>query len=363
MQQFSDGKPDNTDKNEEVGDILDAICPKCGGASKTGDICGTCRVTDIEWFTYELRVIITRCPKCDALHDHNMWADETRDREELEYEAVTNAIRFYRDAENPEIAISLRENSNNRTFATIDLSCTLYGVLCAATITIEIIWRSESCTRCMRQFGSYYEGVVQLRADGRKATPIEQDEARKIAIATEQAMNEEGDRLSFIAAMEDTREGLDITVGSKAIGEQISRDIVKKMGGRYSFHPTLIGEKEGKRLYRVTYAVRLMKFPKGSIIKIKQTYGEVISGEGKTFTYLDLKTGFTKTVSDTTTAELIGTAADAEPYMVVYKDAGIIGIMNESGETKEVHAISYKDIAIGEQVKVITGKQVSILLP
>lgn len=361
MQQSSDFKADNS---EDIGDIQDAICPKCGGPSKTGDICGVCRVSDIEWFTYEPRVIITRCPQCNALYDHKMWVDDTRDREELEYEAATNAVRFYRDSEHPEIAISLFENSTNRTFATVDLSCSLYGVLCAQTVKIEIIWRTEACTRCTRQFGNYYEGVVQLRADGRKATPAEQDEARKIAIATEKALNEEGDRLSFIANMQDTREGLDITVGSKAIGEQISRDIVKKMGGRYSFHPTLIGEKEGKRLYRVTYSVRLMKFPKGSIIKIKQTYGEIIGGEGKTFTYVDLKTGFTKTVADTTAAVLIGSLAETKPYMVVYTDAGIVGIMDEdSGETKEVRVISYKDIIVGQQVRVITDKQTSILLP
>ena len=361
MQQSSDFKTDNS---EDITDIQDAICPKCGGASKTGDICGVCKVSDIEWFTYEPRISITRCPQCDALYDHKMWVDDTRDREELEYEAATQAVRFYRDSEKPEIAISLFENSTNRTFATVDVSSILYGVSCAATVKIEIIWKSEACTRCARQFGNYYEGVVQLRADGRKATPAEQDEARKIAIATEKALHEEGDRLSFIANMEDTREGLDITVGSKAIGEQISRDIIKKMGGRYSFHPTLIGEKEGKRLYRVTYSVRLMKFPKGSIIKIKQTYGEIISGEGKTFTYVDLKTGFTKTVADTTVAELIGSLADAKPYMVVYTDAGIVGIMDEdSGETKEVRAVSYKDIIVGEQIRVIADKQISILLP
>ncbi|MDR2855237.1 MAG: 60S ribosomal export protein NMD3 [Methanomicrobiales archaeon] len=361
MRQSSDFKDDSF---ENIGYIQDAICPKCGEPSKTGEICGACRVSEIEWFTYEPRVIITRCPQCNALYDHKMWIDDTREREELEYEAVINAVRFYRDSENPEIGISLFENSTNRTFATVELSCILYGVSCETTVKVEIIWRTEACTRCARQFGNYYEGVVQLRADGRKATPAEQEEARKIAIVTEQTLNEEGDRLSFIANMEDTREGLDITIGSKAIGEQISRDIVKKMGGRYSFHPTLIGEKEGKRIFRVTYSVRLMKFPKGSIIKIKQTYGEIIGGEGKTFTYLDLKTGFTKTVADTTAAELIGTTADAKPYMVVYTDAGIVGIMNEeSGETKEVRAISYKDIMVGEQIRVITDKQTSILLP
>ena len=361
MQQFSDFKADNF---EDIADIQDAICPKCGGPSKAGDICGACRVSDIEWFTYEPRVIITRCPQCDALYDHKAWVDDTRDREELEYEATTRAVRFYRDSERPEIAISIFENSTNRTFATVDLSCILYGVSCAQTVKIEIIWKAEACTRCTRQFGNYYEGIVQLRADGRKATPAEQEEARKIAIATEQALHEEGDRLSFIANMENTREGLDITVGSKVIGEQISRDIVKKMGGRYSFHPTLIGEKEGKKLYRVTYSVRLMKFPKGSIIRIKHTYAEIIGGEGKTFTYLDLKTGLTKTVADTTPTELIGSIADAKSYMVVYTDAGIVGIMDEdSGETKEVRAISYKDIIVGEQIRVITDKQTSIFLP
>jgi nonsense-mediated mRNA decay protein 3 len=356
MQQLSDYERTSSD-------ILDAICPKCGGLSKDGNICGSCAASDIEWFVYEPHVIITRCQQCNALLESGTWVDSERGREELEYEAIVESISFYKDVQNPEVAISLVENSSNRTFATVDLSCTLYDVVCADTVRIEILWRYGACTRCIRQFGNYYEGVVQLRAEGRKATPAEQDEARKIAIATERTMNDDGDRLAFIANMEDTREGLDITIGSKAIGEQISRDIVKKMGGRYSYHPTLIGEKEGRRLYRVTYSVRLMKFPKGSIIKLKQTYGEVIMGEGKTFTYIDLKTGFSKTIADTTPATLVGLVADAKPYMVVYKDAGVVGIMDEqTGETKEIQAISYKDIGIGEQVKVITDQQVSILL-
>ena len=346
------------------GDILDAICPKCGGLSKDGNICASCVVADIEWFVYEPHVVITKCQQCNALLKSGTWVDNEREREELEYEAVVESISFYKDVQDPEVAISLVENSSNRTFATVDLSCTLYDVVCADTARIEILWHYEACTRCIRQFGNYYEGVVQLRAEGRKATPAEQDEARKIAIATEKAMNDDGDRLAFIANMEDTREGLDITIGSKAIGEQISRDIVKKMGGRYSYHPTLIGEKEGKRLYRVTYSVRLMKFPRGSIIKLKQTYGEVISGEGKTFTYIDLKTGFSKTVADATPATLIGAVADAKPFMVVYLDAGVVGIMDEqTGETEEIRAVSYKNFNIGDQVKIVRDDQFSIVLP
>ena len=57
--------------------------------------------------------------------------------------------------------------------------------------------------------------------------------------------------------MTENRDGLDITVGSQHIGLLIVQGITAQFGGRYTTHPKLVGEKNGRQLFRITYLVRL----------------------------------------------------------------------------------------------------------
>lgn len=335
-------------------DLQDAICPKCGGASKTGDICGKCRSGRIEWVKFDNRVILIRCPNCNSMRDKGGWSDCERTREDLEYEAALSAIHFFEDVQRPDISIRLEENSLNRSFAHVDISAILYGETVTESSTIEVLWQFDSCDRCSRYHGNYWQGLVQLRAEGRKATVEEQDRAKRIAIQAEEESQLQGERLSFITRMEEGREGLDIIVGTQTLGEQIARDIVRRMGGKYSLHPTLVGEKEGKKLYRITYAVRLPRYTKGDIIFVRGTYGEILGSEGKSISYLDLATGLPRTVQESVPTRYIGSVRDGEPMLVIYQDGETLGLMEEeSGKTEEVPVHSWRTIIPGERVHII----------
>jgi len=132
-----------------------------------------------------------------------------------------------------------------------------YNTPVEGTCTVELIWHKEQCDRCNRISGSYYEGNVQVRADGRLPSTYEIQTAAGIAQAVEDSLQAGGERLSFICDMGQTREGLDITVGSQHIGALISQGIIAQLGGRYTTHPKLVGEKNGRQLFRITYSVRL----------------------------------------------------------------------------------------------------------
>ena len=334
-------------------DLQEAICPKCGSPSRSGELCGKCKAEGISWFRCEPRVFVTRCPICGSLRQNSMWSDCDASREDLEYEAVSTAISFYQDVRRPEIGISLEHNSQNRTVARATLSGTLYDQNMEDTCTIEVIWQNDACDRCNRLHGNYWEGIVQIRAENRKATIQENDEAKRIAGLVEASMQEQGDRLSFLSKIEETREGLDIIVSSQSIGETVAREITRRMGGKFSLHPTLAGEKDGKKLYRITYAVRLPKYQKGDIIQIRGTYGTILGAESKTFTYLDLMTGLPKTVPESTQARLAGHVRDAVPMMIVYQDNEIVGVMDtETGKTEEISSLSWKNLIPGETVRV-----------
>lgn len=343
--------------------INEAICPKCGGPSKDGDLCGKCLAGSVQWYTCDSRVIITRCGGCGALKTSAGWGDTNREREDLEEDAAISAVRFHKDSKKPDVKVKLDHLSNNRTYADLDISGSLYDEKLSGYCTVEIIWQNESCDRCNRQHGNYYEGVVQIRADDRKATVQEQEESQRIAVEVETNMQNEGERLSFICRFDEGREGLDIVVGSQAIGEQISREITRRLGGRFSLHPTLVGEKNGQKLYRITYLIRLPRLQRGDVIAVRNTYGEILHTEGKTLTYLDLKTGIPRTIPESTPARLVAHVRDAALFSVIYRDGTVLGIMDpESGKTEEISQVNWRNPDVGDTVKILRDHDQTIVV-
>jgi nonsense-mediated mRNA decay protein 3 len=344
-------------------EITDAICPKCGGPSKDGDLCGKCLAGSVQWFNCDSRVTIIQCGGCGSLKTSGGWGDSSREREDLEEDAALSAVKFHQDIKKPDVKIKLDHLSNNRTYADLDITGTLYGETLSGYCTIEIVWQNESCDRCNRQHGNYYEGIIQVRADGRKATPEEQEEAGRIAVEVETTMQNEGERLSFISRFDEGREGLDIVVGSQAIGEQISREITTRLGGRFSLHPTLVGEKNGQKLYRITYLVRLPRLSRGDVIAVRNTYGEVLRSEGRTLTYLDLRTGIPRTIPESTPARLIANIRDADDYSVIYRDGSVLGILDsETGKTEEISQINWRNPEVGDTVRILRDRDQIIVV-
>jgi len=332
----------------------EAICPKCGRPSESGDLCVECKIEGLEWCTCDGRINLIRCPTCQSIKDNNGWTDCDRSREELENDAALSAVHLYEDLKNPDITIRLEENSKNRTFAHITVTGVLGGKPVENSGTVEILWQYDSCDRCSRYHGNYWQGVVQLRADGRRPTPEEQERAKQIAFRAEETLQIQGERLSFITRMEDGREGLDIIVGTQTLGDYISKEITRLIGGRYSAHPTLIGEKEGRKLYRITYAVRLPRYTKGDIIYIRGTYGEILGSEVKTISYLDLASGIPRTVPDSVNSSYIGSVREGRVMSVIYQDGKTLGLMDEeTGKTEEIQASSWRHIEIGDKIHIL----------
>lgn len=335
-------------------DLYEAICPKCGGPSKDGSLCGKCLSGEVPWFVCEPRVVITRCGGCGSLKTSAGWGDTTSEKEDLEEDAAISAVKLHKDVKKPNISVKLDHLSLNRTYADLEITGTLYGENLEGYCSLEVVWQNESCDRCNRQHGNYYEGVVQIRAEDRKATLQEQEESQRIAVSVETEMQNEGERLSFICRFDEGREGLDIVVGSQAIGERISREVTRRLGGRFSMHPTLVGEKNGQKLYRITYAVRLPRLQRGDVIAVRNTYGEVLHTEGKTLTYLDLKTGIPRTIPESVPSRYVANVREAALFSVIYQDTGIIGIMDPvTGKSEEISKVSWRKPDVGDTVKII----------
>jgi nonsense-mediated mRNA decay protein 3 len=343
--------------------IRDAICPLCGNPSTEGEICGQCRVAKTPWLGCQSRVSPIECPSCGARKEAGSWTDHSRPRDELGRELVLRGIHLHPEVRNPVVSITLDELSTNRTRAKCHVEGVLYGEDVQGDCTVEIAWKKEQCDRCSRISGSYHEGVVQVRASGRKPSPREIAITSRIAQEVEDALQAAGERLSFISDLQETRDGVDITVGSQRIGQEIASAVIRALGGRCSTHPKLVGEKAGRQLFRVTYSVRLPRFTRGDIILIHGNYGEVLGVEGKGIRYLDLATNAAKNAGESLVERHVGNARDATEWLVAFRDGDTAGILDpESGATVEAKVPAGRDLTQGSPVRVFRDGERLVLL-
>ena len=343
--------------------IKDRFCPKCGRPTEVEGVCERCRFAGTPWFSCDQRVRCIHCPSCGALKQVNTWTDTDRERSSLAQDLARSAVHLHPDLKRPRIDIRIDDLSANRSRAAITLEGILYNEPVHGTCKIEIAWQKEQCDRCNRISGNYYEGMVQVRARGRIPSSYEIQTAAAIACEIEESLQTAGERLSFISDMNEIRDGLDIVVGSQHIGLLIARLITAELGGRFTTHPKLIGEKNGRQLFRINYSVRLPKYQKRDVIKFKKRYGEVIQIEPRHLRVLDLSDGSIRTVRGGEIEKIVGNARNAEDAMVAFSSGTTIGVIDPATwATRECTAGSGLDIRAGHHVRILRdGEQLVVL--
>jgi nonsense-mediated mRNA decay protein 3 len=335
-------------------DIQGSFCPKCGKPSETDGLCNQCKIGSTPWFTCDKRVQSTNCPSCGAIKVVNTWTDSEAERAELGPEVAKTAVHFHKDVKKPAIEVSIRDMTLNRSRATLLIRGILYNKHVEATCTVEILWHKEQCDRCNRISGSYYEGIVQVRAEGRIPSTFEIESSASIAQQIEDTLQAGGERLSFISDMTPIHDGIDITIGSQHIGLLISQGITAQLGGRYTTHPKLVGEKNGRQLFRITYSVRLPRFQKNDVIKVRNRYYEVLRVESHHIQTTDLRDGTTKSIREDDVEKIIGNSRSAEQALVVFADGKNMGIMDPlSNHTREHMQPKWLDIHTGDQIRLL----------
>ena len=335
-------------------DIQGNICPKCGKPVEIPGLCGECRIGTTPWFTCDSRVQSTNCPSCGATKVVNTWTDTAAERDDLAPVLARSAVHFHPDVKKSSIDVSVRDISPNRSRASLVVRGTLYGKPQQGACSVEIRWQKEQCDRCNRLSGSYHEGVVQVRAEGRTPGPFEIQTAASIAQQVEDNLQSGGERLSFIADMNEIHDGLDIVIGSQHLGLLIAKGIVAQLGGRYTTHPKLVGEKNGKQLFRITYSVRLPRFQKNDVVQSRNRYYEIQRVEQRSLQAIDLSDGSARSIREDDVGRLIGNSRNAEQGLVVFADGKNMGVMDpESSRTREFLQPSWLGIRAGDAIRLL----------
>ncbi len=340
-----------------MSDITKGFCPRCGSPTEYGGFCGKCKAKDIVWAKVPERLECTVCPTCDSIKTSGMWANSEIEKDEVAYNIVASSIKIHQDVKDVQTSINIRDTSSNHSQAEVFIIGTLYGIPVEHSSKIKFVWIHEQCDRCSRIAGNYYEGVIQVRATGRRPTEFEKQRSAKIAYQLEDQLQTAGDRLSFVSDIVEIDGGIDITFSSQVIGNLISRDIMGALGGTCTTHPKLIGEKNGCRIYRITYSLRLPRFARGDVIWRNNAWCKILRQTKDTLFVFDLTTGLTRSFRENDDDPLLDNVINAERGDIIYKDAGILGIMDlKENKVHEVPDRAWLNAQTGDVVEFLRGK-------
>ncbi|MEM5828090.1 MAG: NMD3-related protein [Candidatus Aenigmatarchaeota archaeon] len=113
---------------------------------------------------------------------------------------------------------------------------------------IKIKEKPFTCKFCAMKNSGYKQAILQLRFD------VSDELLQEI----ENYVNNRNqtDFLSFISKIERKKDGIDLYIGSKKVAYEILKLISRKFQIEYKVTRTLVGVKEGKRLYLDTILIR-----------------------------------------------------------------------------------------------------------
>ncbi len=204
------------------------ICPKCGAGNDeiafSGPFCIKCKEVKIKC---PKRLEFMRCSKCKKVKLKGNWvnADEKKLSDAIIGKCKGEFVRGSYSFPNQEATFFV--GNKERLFPV------------KVPINVRVI--RNICPSCSRQSGGYFEAIIQLRGPISRINRHDRM-FRKILL-----------KKTFVTKEVERKEGLDLYIGdSKAVIEMLS-----ELGIKAKISRTLAGEKEGRRVYRTTFLVRL----------------------------------------------------------------------------------------------------------
>lgn len=204
-------------------------CPRCGAAEGTkrfvGPFCIDCYQFNIK---VPDKVELQQCKRCQALLLRGRWIEyserKIKDYVESKFKGEFTGSEFL-------------QHENKAKF-TIERD----GATVVIDKEIPFKLNNDICPECNKKAGGYFEAIIQLRGND--------DRIIKYTKIFEERLEESG---TFITKILDLKEGRDIYVGST----KATLSILKELGLTHTISSKLAGQKQGKRLYRTSFAIRL----------------------------------------------------------------------------------------------------------
>lgn len=265
-------------------------CLKCGKSDAAiENLCEECYADSNEIISFPQHIKIRYCYECGAFENSaGIWENGTALMDAV-HDHVENSIKLDRNTDIHDILMEMERLSPNEIRVNARFEGAVGGRLPYKkdfVIFVRILERL--CGNCSLKKGDYYEAILQVRAKDRS---LDEEELLEIKSAVEGAVDSDRGEKSFIMKTEDIHGGLDFYMGNKGLTKFISQNLERRYGAETKESGKIMGQKDGRDLYRMTYLIRLPKYRRGDLVSNGKTLYLIRGMQKKSASARDLRDG------------------------------------------------------------------------
>jgi len=331
------------------------VCPECGKETDTivKNVCPEC--FGKKFVLFELPEVLHAriCPRCGSHYYKSKWEDMGTP-EEVAMHTVEESLQIAGNAENISIGMHPHPRSPYIFDVYADVEGEVEGVKFYKDAKVEVRVKREACDMCSRRAGGYFEGILQVRANNRIPTKEEVTECLRLVEEAMLAQLKKGDKLAFVTDTMTFKDGADVYIGSSKAGRHVCKHIIETLGGTVAEAYTLAGMKDGRDIYRTTFAMKLPEFKKGDVVYFDEKIIEIKNcGKRVTGTNLSNSSNFFTDGDKFKNAKLLGNTANAKDAVLISTEEKNIQILDpETFETVTILKPILFNALPGSEIKV-----------
>ena len=169
-----------------------------------------------------------------------------------------------------------------------------------ATYEVAVEYVHDICVSCREMLSKKEAAVVQIRS-----TPWPLDELTKkkiLSIIEQEILKLKEKRVGFISDVKQLKNGFDIYTTSANLARHLAYVIHNQLPSYVIESAKLVGMKDGRKIYFMTYSVRILTCKPGDIVKTKEGEMQIVNINNK---YVSLQDINTKKYMKLTISELL----------------------------------------------------------
>ena len=294
------------------------FCVKCGSTRLiTDNLCGACYAEVSTLARIPSTLTITTCAHCSSYLEKKKWKhfkhlNDLMDQRIMAHLMVDSLVDV------DDVELSHKMEDEHRREIGIRIAGKVDTTDIEEQLRIKVMLKKGVCERCSKIAGKYYESILQVRGEDSALDKKTMDEIRK-QVHDVIARTAKKDRNSFISREGEMHSGLDFYLGKNGDGKNLAKLLGSVYGSKITESKTLVGRKEGKDCYRMTYLVRVPPFLVGDFVMYDKEPWRIERINPRKVTLLGLQSGerITMDRSGFTGFEILGGAGIIEKVVVV----------------------------------------------
>lgn len=282
------------------------FCVECGKEGKTYEgLCEACHLAKRRFVSLPEILDVQVCGDCFAARIGKRWVDALSLEKAIQL-SMEESLKRERSVTDARLKVKLTERDSRNYLADVLVHFKAGEFTGEKEFNVNVRLRKDTCQRCGKRSGHYYEAIIQLRGPQRESRTDRLKAARE-AIFSKVGKHASQSREVFISKEEKMHGGYDFYLSSSSVAKGVARDLVKAFGATSKSSSSLAGRKDGHDLVRMTYLVRLPDYEPGDILLIDGRYYSLRALEGNSLSLVDLETwqGSSATIGRLTTIETL----------------------------------------------------------